>query len=1156
LTRGDNQFPSSVDSLFQIDLDNENPYESRALLSILPNGHYLKFQITPDQRIALMGGRRNDLDVINKPDSLCTSSQPNKCGLSLRAIHTTFPGRSDMGVGQSLPDPVFTQTVNKLRPRISVAADSCYAYKFSHNVIWNESSTWYFGDGGQTVGREVSHTYLPGIYEVKCLIGTDTVRTTIRVRQKSFAIIGRQTTCDSNQAAFYSVIPDHDIIDYNWGVSGGNNVYSPSFKLAAISWVDSGFIFVNLKDRFDGCIYTDTMFTHPQAAILNNSISGDTLFCGDSFSATGSNPTGGDSNFTYSWIVRRNGMDYALDSFTKSLINYSFGSLPYSNCYLHRYVNSIGCYNLSNPLKIITPEIAKQVKVIPNGCTDFLTDVDSLNRIPGANYQWQCSTDSIVWQNLTGASSYFYTVTEKSWQQKYFRRIMNTASCGYDTSNIIKIEGFIYIANQPVDAAGCDNMAFQLFADVVDNRKIASTFRWQHLNGLDWTNLSVNIGGAPLLIDTASKYPHGISFRLKIENACFSIFSNSVILKKTVNPTIISTDHSHNANSNSSLKLKGQWAGERNLCYAVWQRSTNPIGAVWDSIGKTTDDSFEITVPEFTKCQQRWYYRLALRNLCPPTGKKHWENEVASSAIEVGAYQNSTYLQDLWVPDSKADNGTEPNLIDTQNYTHSHRLWNRNWADKYQLVDDWTDRVDLQTDRDTNFIHLMVYNRGDSSVSQGDIYFYWTVMSVNEDWPYSWTGAAEFKNLDHPNGSNGSNNFNNASGYKTYPLGGRINKSAIELNSFLNQAPAITLHPAYNDMLKPGDSILITYPWVQADTVPQPGWYYGVVDNQHMYSNHIGLCLLARIQECESPNYGMTYPEKIHYGNQSNGSLTYKGNIGYNILMNNNIVSSNFYLGYMDPPFIGTPQVWTLGSVKRPDSGIVGTRDLKFNFCVNDPIFYNHGEVVITPTDDFWYEFQTSSYPGSGFSINAADHQIIVHDPCADIGPIQVPDTFSTMLGFTWRYLPNSNHSGSLLNSLFTLKEYNESELIGITQYGVKSHLNSNGGNNGGGQGAPMPQIKNSTRSKSYNNNYKLQVHPNPFDNLIEIEYSGLPNGEATVLLLNAHGSIVHVISECKLNDKGFIRLHQAYPDLAPGVYNIKVIEGQRTSVEKLIKIE
>lgn len=101
-----------------------------------------------------------------------------------------------------------------------------------------------------------------------------------------------------------------------------------------------------------------------------------------------------------------------------------------------------------------------------------------------------------------------------------------------------------------------------------------------------------------------------------------------------------------------------------------------------------------------------------------------------------------------------------------------------------------------------------------------------------------------------------------------------------------------------------------------------------------------------------------------------------------------------------------------------------------------------------------------------------------------------------------------------------------------------------------------MPQIKDSTRSKSSNNNYKLQVHPNPFDNLIEIEYLGLPNGEATVLLLNAHGSIVHVISECKLDDKGFIRLHQAYPALAPGVYNIKVIEGQRTSVEKLIKIE
>jgi hypothetical protein len=670
-------------------------------------------------------------------------------------------------------------------------------------------------------------------------------------------------------------------------------------------------------------------------------------------------------------------------------------------------------------------------------------------------------------------------------------------------------------------------------------------FLWQYYDdNLVWQNMGGYNDDSLKNWVTWSNYRR---FRVKVTSYCGTAFSNTAEVGKWAAPQIISIDSNKNITGGSPIKLKGQWTGERNVCYAVWQRSTNPIGASWDSIGKTSEDSFLFNAPNFNQCQQRWYYRIALRNYCPPTGKSYWNNQVVTSkVIELGSFQKANNYSDLWIPDSKADNGTEPNIIDIENYTHSHRLWNRNWSDKYQLVDDWTDRVDLQTDRDTNFIHLMVYNRGNQSVSSANIYFYWTVMSVNEDWPYSWTGKAKFIN----------NDIGSAFYQDTFPLGGRINKAAIQLNSFLNQAPAITPHPAYNGQLQPGDSILITYPWVQADTVPQPGWYYGIVNNQKMYSNHIGLCLLARMQECDSPNFGMTYPEKIHYGNQSNGSLTYKGNIGYNILSNNNIVSSNYYLGYMDPPFTGTPQIWTLGSVKRPDSGMVGTRDLKFNFCVNDPIFYNHGEVVITPTDEFWSEFQNLNYPGSGFSINASDHQIIVHDPCADIGPIQVPDTFSTMLGFTWRYLPNSNHSGSLLNSLFTLKEYNESELIGITQYGVKSHLNSNGGNNGGGQGAPMPQIKDSTRSKSYNNNYKLQVHPNPFDNLIEITYEGEPEGAVRFWILDAQGRVVSDLGSYSLNENGHLKLLQNNLNSHPGLYYLKAVENNIHATVKMIKFE
>ena len=110
------------------------------------------------------------------------------------------------------------------------------------------------------------------------------------------------------------------------------------------------------------------------------------------------------------------------------------------------------------------------------------------------------------------------------------------------------------------------------------------------------------------------------------------------------------------------------------------------------------------------------------------------------------------------------------------------------------------------------------------------------MMSTNEDWPHSWNGAATFHNKD-----SGNPNYYN----KTFPLGGRINKAPILLSDFLNQPSRISAHPNYSSELQPGDSILITYNWTQADTIPNPQWIYGVVNNQKLYSNNCTISNLS-----------------------------------------------------------------------------------------------------------------------------------------------------------------------------------------------------------------------------------------------------------------------------------------------------------------------
>ena len=101
-----------------------------------------------------------------------------------------------------------------------------------------------------------------------------------------------------------------------------------------------------------------------------------------------------------------------------------------------------------------------------------------------------------------------------------------------------------------------------------------------------------------------------------------------------------------------------------------------------------------------------------------------------------------------------------------------------------------------------------------------------------------------------------------------------------------------------------------------------------------------------------------------------------------------------------------------------------------------------------------------------------------------------------------------------------------------------------------------MPQIKDSTRSKSSNNNYKLQVHPNPFDNLIEITYEGEPEGSVRFWILDAQGRVVSDLGSYSLNENGHLKLLQNNLNSHPGLYYLKAVENNIHATVKMIKVE
>ena len=226
-------------------------------------------------------------------------------------------------------------------------------------------------------------------------------------------------------------------------------------------------------------------------------------------------------------------------------------------------------------------------------------------------------------------------------------------------------------------------------------------------------------------------------------------------------------------------------------------------------------------------------------------------------------------------------------------------------------------------------------------------------------------------------------------------------------------------------------------------------------------------------------------------------------------------------------------------------------RIMRFNFCADNPLFFNSGEVVMTLEDAFIDLLASQNFPGQGYTVNTAKNQLIINSPCAELGPFYTSDTFSTSIGLSWRYMPSSDRLGPITNTLFTLKEYVEQEFIGSTQYGIKSHQNSNNGNNNSGYPGDMPVKENETPSS---NQYCLTVKPNPFEDKLYISFSGIKNSSTLIELTDVLGRFIGVICECKTDDTGRIQINVETEGLKPGVYCVRVKHQDKWFYYKIIK--
>lgn len=1117
--------------IYQYDLQSGDTLLNRTLID--KSATYKVMQLGPDGRIYIATDNQPYLAEVQNPNAMNYSSA-NDCkyepvGVLLKK--GTSGGTSNWA---SLPNLINAEkeVIDKAKITFTTINKNCKTVIVEPNICCASSYKWLWGDGQTSTGRTATHTYSnTGIYTIGLVInGTDTVykQDTAQFTAAHKVLNGRDTVCNNAQLQEFSTV-FRTIYTYQWKITNGSISSTDGNRMGVFPGIGNSTVKVITTNSRNGCKDSATKTLVVPPPVANNLIDSSQILCntGQLQNITGQTPTGGNGTYGYTWWIQphANGVWRKLSS-----TGHSLTAINNDSSYKYvRMVKSGTCTYPSNHLsKIWIADLAKFQKR-DSSCSIILETVNANNFGISVSYQWQKSEDSIIWSNVSGATGTSYIVNRVS-VSGYIRLKVNASNCTVYSAGYKPLPEFTII-EQPKDLAISGDMSGYLNCTVKNNYNGQIKYQWQKysvsLNG--WTNIP-NEKHYDILLN-AQNVLHNEQYRCNIQNACGQTLTRESTVKKVTGPQIITIDSIKSSTSGTPIKLKCQWTGERNVCYAVWQRSKNPVGGNWDSVGMTIEDSFTV-IPEFTRCSQKQYYRVVLRNLCKPSyDTAYWtkfKGAPISKSIEVGSYQNPSNYADLWIPDSRGDRfvntGAEPNIPDSNNYTGSYYLWNRIYLTKGVLVNDWKDRENVQCDRDTNFIHTMVYNRGNTRSDGGKVYFYWTVMSINEDWKYSWTGLADRKNP--------GNNLR-------YKLGNRINKTGVDIDAEAIKKWGIPGIP-------PGDSLMITYAWVQADTSPQNHWYGGVVNGQVRYAHEVGMCLLARIQECESESFGMTYPEKIALSNNApGGAITYNGNIGYNITHNNNITSANFRLAYMTYPNSDTTQSWTLGA-PPPSDDTNHIVPVYYTLCTDEPNFYTNAEFVFNVTDDFWNVFDSMSRPGNGFySIN--NNEIVITDPCATIGPVYLPDTILPMFGMNVRYKPGSNPNGTPIDAKFDFKQFKlDGTMVGMASYGVHSVSNSMG-NQGGGPGAPQSNVIEANDSS-----IRLTVNPNPALESTMVEYYSTPYTFVTIELYNNLGKVLKVLYSGNTDEQGKIECILDVNDFPAGIY---IVQSNQAGVKQQQKV-
>jgi hypothetical protein len=391
-------------------------------------------------------------------------------------------------------------------------------------------------------------------------------------------------------------------VRYQWQSSANGNNWSPiagqtnpTLTLTG-SVVDTNYYKVSVQAVGIGCNYRDSdssrVIVLPNLSV-NVSIPS-TIVCEDADLVLRANTTNGTGTFTYQWSASTNGVSWNIIPGATAdtlIVPTSTGYIGTNFYQIIATANGIGCGASDPSVATIT--------VVPN--ISVTVDIPSITACEGASitlnaaisnatgtftYQWQSSSDSLVWTNISGATGISFNPNTLVSNTVFYRIIASASGfgCGSDTSSVSKV---IVVPNLSVNVnltntTVCEDATLILRANTT-NGTGNITYQWRVFNGITYVNMPGETADS-LVVPTASS---GLNLYRIVATAsglgCGSTTSASATIQINPKPVIVIDGGQFCTNTSINLTASGgqtyAWTGPSGFTSNL----QNPSIAVADS---------------------------------------------------------------------------------------------------------------------------------------------------------------------------------------------------------------------------------------------------------------------------------------------------------------------------------------------------------------------------------------------------------------------------------------------------------------------------------------------------------------------------------------------------------------------------------------------